>query len=269
MTRNREDLIRELSADLGPGAAEHLLDRLVSHTVPEPSAQETDVLIARLRPLLPRHQVRRFRPDGLTQDPGAILLAHLAAQTRLFRPVWWLGSLLLVLAGLILAEPLASGGLSLAVLAPVLVMAGLAYGFRTIRGGALELELACPVTPVQMILSRLLILLGYDFLLGVLAGLTIGAPGLLLLSWTACLLLFTGLMLALTLCLGTTAAVVGALSLWGLQLLLVERGLSLFTLPGAGLWMPMQVGAMALGLILVALSVLSDRLQLMMGRGVS
>lgn len=261
--------MREWSADLEPGEAERLIDRLAAHAVPEPSAQETEALIARLRPLVPRRRASRFRPAGMTAEPESILLAHLTAQARLFRPVWWLSSLLLVLGGLALAGPLSDLGLSLAVLAPVLVMAGLAYGFRTIRGGALELELSCPVTPVQMILSRLLVLLGYNFLLGLLAVLTLGAPGLLLLSWTACLFLFTGLMLSLTLYMGTTAAVVGSLTLWGLQLLMADVGLSLFALPGSRFWLPMQFSALALGLLLVGLAVLSGRLQLLMGRGVS
>lgn len=250
--RHLEELARELEHELLPHQTADLLVRLEAHPIPEPDAAETAVLIDRLRPLVPRRRRERFRTHGLTREPLGVMLIRLAAQARLFGPVWWLGSLACVLLGVALAPYLQQVDLSLAALAPLLVITGVAYGFRSLQGAALELELACPVTPAQAMLGRILIMNAYYLALGVgMSLLSGGKVGGLLLSWTAMLCLFTGLMLTLTLRFGPVGAAAAALALWGLQLPLLGLEVGLFTADFTPLWWKAQVGALALGAVLI------------------
>jgi hypothetical protein len=264
MPHRRTDLLDELSGELDPTEAEALFARLEAHAVPEPTTAETDALIDRLRPLTPRPRPRRFREVGLTREPLALFLA---TQAHHFRPAWWLASLAFVLMGLAAQGVLAARGLSVAVIAPALVIGGVAYAFRSLRGAALELELACPVTPAQVTLSRILVPLGYYLLLGALPALSAGEGGRLLLSWTAALFLFTGLFLTLTLYMGPLAASVVALVAWGALIGLHLHGLSPFSLAPNPLWTPMQVGALVAGLLLLLHALAPGRIYRLLERG--
>ena len=277
---------------LTPAEAEAVLARLATHLVPLPTAADTEALIDRLRPLLPQPAPRRFRDFGLSREPVALLLR---AQLQHFRPAWWLASLAFVLLGLLAGPSLAARGLSPAVLAPPLVIGGVLYGFRSLRGAALEIELSCPVTPAQVALGRMLVPLLYYLVLGAvailpvpgLAGALSGAvlPGQalvagstqgavpaptgvfpepayaqLFLGWTAALLLFAGLMLTLTLYVGTATAAGLATVLWGLLCALHTVRLSPFALPAGPRWTPVQLALLALGLLLLATGLYRRRL---------
>lgn len=264
MKRRWTDLIQELDGELDPRDAEALLTRLDGHAVPGPSAADTDALIDRLRPLTPRPRPRRFRETGLTREPLALFLA---TQVHHFRPVWWLASLAFVLLGLAAQPALAREGLSVAALAPALVIGGVAYAFRSLKGTALELELACPVTPAQVSLSRILVPLLYYLLLGALPALAGGEAGRLLLTWTATLLLFTGLMLSLTLYLGSLAASLAALVLWSILGSMHILWVSPFNLEGNPFWLPMQVVALLAGAALLLHALAPGRVYRLIERG--
>lgn len=260
----RTDLIAELAGELEKAEAEALLARLEALADPQPTLAETNALIDRLRPLTPRPRPRRFREQGLTREP----LAHfLAAQAHHFRPVWWLASLAFVLLGLAVQGELAAQGLSVAALAPVLVIGGVVYAFRSLRGAALELELACPVTPTQVTLSRILLPLGYYLVLGTLPALAAGEGGRLLLSWTAALFLFTGLILTLTLYMGSLSAGVLSLVIWGVLIALHVQGLSPFAVDPGPFWAPLQFGALVTGLLLLLHALSPGRLYRLIEKG--
>lgn len=267
MTRDRQDLMDELRPEMGPDEAQRLADRLAAHQAPELPRGATLALINRLRPLVPRPRPARFRQSGLTRQPALMLLVHLHGQARLFRPIWWLGSALMMAVSLLLAPVLAQEGLTLAAAAPPLVIAGMVYGFRSLRGSTLELELSCPITPGQVVLGRILILTLYCGTLGALAIFLSGGSGHLFFSWVTALIFFTGLMLTLTAYVGTATAVVGALLLWCFQLPLARYGYSLFAAPDLPLWLPMQVGALALGVALLLPGLSSNRLFHLIERG--
>lgn len=257
------DIARDIDHQLPVETVDTMLNRLDRFAVPEPGPAETEALIAHLRPLMPQPSAptaARFRDVALVEPRSSMLMA-LLPQVRLFRPIWWLGSLLAVLLSLGLAGPLAAEGIPLTAVAPLLIIAGVAYAFGSLRGGALELELSCPITPAQAALGRMLVVLSYCLALGALAALVHGGPALpLLLGWSASLFFFAGLMLALTLFTGTNGAAALSLLVWGAQLLFRETRLTLYAQPGAPGWVQVQLAALAVGVLLLPAALARSRL---------
>jgi hypothetical protein len=257
------DIARDIDNQIAGETVDSMLNRLDRFAVPEPGQAETEALIAYLRPLMPKPSpapTARFR-DVALMEPRSSMLRALVPQVRLFRPVWWLGSLLVVLMSLGLAEPLAAEGIPLSALAPLLIIAGVGYAFGSLRGGALELELSCPITPAQAALGRMLVVLGYGLALGAATALVYGGPALpLLLGWCASLLFFAGLMLALTVFTGTSGAAALSLLVWGAQLLFRETRLTLFVQPDAPGWLHVQLVALAAGGLLLPFALFRSRL---------
>lgn len=272
MKRSTEEVAHDLDGQIASAVLAPVLDRLDDWAVPEPGPAETEALIASLRPLLPapaqqKRPTARFRDTAL-EAPRASILRALLPQLHVFHPAWWAGSLLAVLLCLALAAPLAAQSVPVSALAPVLVIAGLICSFQTLRGSALELELSCPITPAQAILSRMLVVLGYNLVLGCLAALFYGGPVLMmLLAWCASVLLFAGLVLGLTMYTDTTTAAVIATGVWVAQLLLRQTRLTLYSLPDSGGWVPLQLAALAAGLVVLALTLTGPGLYWLIGRG--
>lgn len=268
MKRPASEIAEELCDQIDPQEAAEVLGRLDLFMAPELPTQATEALISRLRPLVPRPRPRRFRAYGLDREPVLSLLHYLTTQARLFPWYWWLLSLGAVLAGLLAESFLAEYSLSLSAAAPLLVIGGVLTGFRFLKGGALLIELSCPVTPVQIILSRLIVMLGYYLVLGAGLAMFSGSGALkLLLAWCAALFLFTGLMLLLTTLAGTAPAAIAALCLWGAQVLMRDKGLSLFMPSDAAAWLPLQLTAALLGAVLLLLALTGPSLARLTGRG--
>jgi len=87
---------------------------------------------------------------------------------------------------------------------PFLAYLGTSIAFRGTTARALECELVCPPSPVQLALARLVVVLGYDVALGLALSLALWVGGTeqvaaLMLSWFMPLLLVAGLALALSL----------------------------------------------------------------------
>lgn len=255
MKRHADEIGADIDRKIPPETLERMLTRLDRFAVPEPGPAETEALIARLRPLMPQPAQAsspRFRDVALA-PPRASMLRALLPQVRLFRPVWWAGSLGAVLLSLLLAGPLSAEGIPLSALAPLLIIAGIAYGFASLRGAALELEISCPVTPAQAALGRMLVVLSYCLALGAATALAYQGPVVpLFLSWCAGLSFFAGLVLLLTLVTGTSGAIALSLLVWATQLSLRKHWTTLFADPGAPGWAPVQVAALALGVVMLA-----------------
>lgn len=255
MKRRAAEIAHELDDHFRPDEVEGLLNRLAAYQAPEPSPGETERLLAHLRPLVPRHQPRRFREVGMTAQPVSVFVEYLLSQRMHFRPVWWLLSLLIVALGFVVEPILADGGIPLSALAPVLAIGSVAYGFRSLKGAALEIELSCPVTPAQIFLSRLLVIMSYYLVLGAgLAAVAGGSSVRLLFGWSAALVLFTGLMLILTVHLGMAMGTILTLLLWVGQLMVRTHQFSLFAWPGGAGWLTTQMIALAAGLGLLVIT---------------
>lgn len=255
MRRPVDGIATDLGERIPRDVLVHIADRLDEYVIPEPGPDETAALLAAI---LPRFAAQRKRPvrfrDSALEPPRATILRALIPQLRTFHPAWWVGSLLTLVACLALSKQLGAAAVTPAILAPPLVVTGIACGLRTLRGGALEMELSCPVTPIQAILSRMLVVLVYLVGLGFcVAFLGVGSSASLLLAWCASLLLFAGLMLFLTMRVDSTMAGVVSAMLWAVQLLFRQTRLTLFSLPGTAGWVQLQIGALVCGLALLAL----------------
>jgi hypothetical protein len=255
----------EIRPTISEAELDALLERLEVWSAPAPSPERTEALIERLRPLVPVAPAPRFRTVGLSREPLLTFLGSLPLQARLLGWPWWAGAALALPVGYLLAEPLRDAGLSPAAIAPPLVVLGLLWVLRPMRGAALQIELTAPVSPAQVLLGRLLLTTGTHLGIGALLWLLLGAPGALLLPWAAALFLFSGLTLLLTLWAGTVTALVSATALWALQLLNSDRGLALFGAPWATN-QGVQSGALLLGLILMAVAIGLAPLQRLTGR---
>ena len=250
MKRQAGEIAQDIDRQIPEETLEHMMARLDRFAVPEPGPAETEALIAHLRPLMPPPApaaAPRFRDVALA-PPRPSMLRTLLPQIRLFHPVWWLGSLGAVLVALLVAGPLAAEGIPLSSLSPLLIIAGIAYGFASLRGAALELELSCPITPAQATLGRILVVLGYCLGLGALVALAYRGPAVpLFLAWCAALVFFAGLVLALSLVTGTGGAIALSLLVWAAQLLLRKSWPTLFTAPSSPGWMTIQTAALLAG----------------------
>jgi hypothetical protein len=222
---DREILIKDLleihgragedESPVTPDELDAVLAALDTYAAPEPPAAATAALIERLRAYVPApapsRRRRRFRDEGLARSPWAVMGGLFMAQARLFHAAWWLLTLLLALAWPYAATQV---GAPLALLAPPLVVAGVAYAFREAGTPAAEIELSCPVRPAHLALVRVLLVMGWVTALG-LVGLAGGsADAATLTTWAAGMLLFGGATLVLTLWAGPWGALGLGLVAW-------------------------------------------------------
>jgi hypothetical protein len=183
--------------------------RLSEWQAPRPSPADTQRLLVQLARALPALSPVRQAIRAHRQRQGAgvrWLLATARIQVSLFGPAFWLVSALVTLlgAGVVLSKVLPDQGLLLRASGPFLAYLGTSIAFRGTTARALECELVCPPSPVQLALARLVVVLGYDVALGLALSLVLWVGGTeqvaaLMLSWFMPLLLVAGLALALSL----------------------------------------------------------------------
>jgi hypothetical protein len=198
----------EERADLLP-----TLHRLSEWQAPRADPADTHRLLARLTTELPqpspvRQAIREHRHTGI-----AFLLATARAQVSLFGLGFWLVSALVTLigAGVVLSKVIPNQELVLRASGPLLAYLGTTIAFRGSGLRVMELELVCLPSPLQLVLARLVIVLGYDVGLGLALSLALWAGGTeqvlaLTLSWLMPLLLVAGLALLLSLRISIQAA---------------------------------------------------------------
>jgi hypothetical protein len=170
-----------------------------------PTRGERDRLVAALARHLPRPSAARAAVAARHRSPWAELtsLVRMAlAQATILRAGFWVGSAAVMLVGVLLAANVAAPdrALVLELAGPLLAYLGTALGFRGASIGVLEFELACPVSPRQLTVARLLVIVGYQALVGLALSSPLPAWGLrVTLLWLAPLLVATGLTLLLSL----------------------------------------------------------------------
>jgi hypothetical protein len=165
------EALQELDLDLEEARSlAPLLMQLKEWQAPIPTVAETEELVSALLPGLlqpsPVRRARRVRRRGLLSDLGGILeLAR--TQVSILRPSFWLLSALVTLMGALLVLSRAGSDQALLLLAigPLWSYLGTVSVFRSAELNVLELELACPPSPRQLMLARLVVMLGYDLLL--------------------------------------------------------------------------------------------------------
>ena len=175
---------------------------------PIPTPAESEQLSKDLMLSIPARSSIRHALNGSRRGMWhklVFLLKLVRSQVSLLRPSFWLISALIVLLGclLILNETNLSQAVVLQIVGPLLCYLGATSAFRGLELNTLELELACPPSPRQLTIARLVIILSYDIILGLTASLLLlsqAGDGLMMLSllWLAPLLLVYGLTLLLS-----------------------------------------------------------------------
>ncbi|MHB8598058.1 MAG: hypothetical protein ACYDER_14740 [Ktedonobacteraceae bacterium] len=143
------------------------LHRLSEWQAPQPSPADTRHLLVRLTTELPspspvRLAIREYQQRRHTSV--FLLLATARAQVSLFGMGFWLVSALVTLVGavVVLSKVLPDQVLVLRLSGPLLAYLGTIVAFRGRGARVLELELVCLPSPLQLVIARLVIVLGYD-----------------------------------------------------------------------------------------------------------
>ena len=203
-----------------------------------------------------RQSIRQHRQRQRTSV--SFLLATARVQVSLFGPSFWLGSALVTVIGavVVLSKILLDQELVLRASGSLLAYLGTLVAFRGRGAQVLELELVCPPSPLQLVLARLVILLGYDVGLGLALSLLLWAGDTehvlaLTLSWFMPLLLVAGVALVLSLWLSLPLA--GSLAYGSWLLLLLMNATSTSHLLALIPYTEPLLGAVGIGLMAFAL----------------
>jgi hypothetical protein len=155
-------------------------------------------------------------------NPLARAWTLLRAQTLVVRRDIWTASALVMSIGYVVAliGGVGRGGGIIEALAPLLAASGVAMIYGPDNDPSLELALATPTSPRQVLLARLVLVYGYDLFLALAAtvGLLIFVPpallGEIIMNWLGPMTFLSALALVLSLCTSTGNAVTVAFILW-------------------------------------------------------
>jgi hypothetical protein len=164
----------KLIEDLGsPEAADELLpvvDALGAWPVPAPSPIDTARLIARLRSELPRTSPRSARLRSALHSNWAWLIVR--SQLRVVRTEIWAASALVMIVGagvtLLMAYLRNPETLPFVLVAPVVAAVGTAFIYGPGSDPTMEIEWTTPTSPRLLLLARLMLVFGFDLILGLL-----------------------------------------------------------------------------------------------------
>jgi hypothetical protein len=154
-------------------------------------------------------------------------------QARLVQASTWLASALVMALGWVVAassQEVASAVLVLQLVAPVVAAWGVSVMYGPETDPFLEVVLATPASPRLLLLARLTVVFGYDFVLALLATLGLTALGdgggvwSLTLDWLGPMLFLSTLALVLAQRLGPSGAMSLALLLWWARVGLAANG---------------------------------------------
>ena len=231
--------------------------RSASPPAEAPSGEE---MLGRIRERLDGRRSPRLSVDGMR-----LLHQVLAAQVPLLRERLWIGSALVMALGSVVSASLRSAtgaGLVIALVAPVLAGLGVAVTHGPECDPRLELVLVTGTPPRVVMLARLLLVVGYDLALALVASGVVAAGGrssigliTLVDLWLGPMLLLASLSLVVSMRAGAGAGVSVTMALWALRVLAASDGDGLLGKRLAAvvkdLWSTSWVGV-ASGLVLVA-----------------
>lgn len=217
------------------------------YTVPQPSPLDTARLLSAVRAHVSLPPKTRFRSSLVSAASSPQLLDIIRPQICLLRAPFWVGSAVVVLLGVFLTSQLPQAELvPLLLLAPLMAALGVAYAFRNVDERVLELEMTCPMSWPQLSLARLIIILGYDSALLLLASfltarfLPQSSLFQLIISWMAPLLIWATISLFTSLRFGYYVGVMSSFGTWVGQILIG------ITFPQLNLW---SISHTTLGLV--------------------
>ena len=160
-----------------------------------------------------------------TSHPLQAMWQILRLQLPILHKEIWPASLIIILIGYIASLLVGKEGIFL-VIAPIMAASSIAILFGTEHDPATELSLSTPVSPVVILLARLVLVFSFNFALACAASIAIviTLPGLslgeLILSWLAPMSLLSSLALLISIQFRSETALITAYSLWLIKVFL-------------------------------------------------
>ena len=222
-----EDLLARLHEDTGSAeeAAQLLpvVHKLQEEKGPTPTIQDTARLSESLR------RVLRARKKNSTAERFYLGWLVICSQLRVVQNEIWVASGIVMGMGILvtLAYSLSNAAdvtLPFVLIAPIAAAAGIAFLYGPMVDPALEIELTLPISPRQILVARLVLIFGFDLILGL-----VGSTALSLLradvlfwplisAWLAPMTFLASLaFLLITLTLDSGVSLLACLGLWFLQ----------------------------------------------------
>ena len=165
---NDQGLQKKLAEDLGSAeAAESLFpiaQLLKEMPAPQPTAQDTAILLAKLDHALPRALPTN---GNLWKLKLQWVYWLLRAQMRVVRTEIWLGSAFVMALGVLVTLAVDLQALPFVLIAPMVAAVGVTFLYGPANDPALEIELATAVSPRMLLLARMAVLFGIDLGLGI------------------------------------------------------------------------------------------------------
>jgi len=222
-----------------------LINVLESYTLSEPQRENRDRLLDSIIPYLPKSNIYR-------QDLKS-WLRLIRSQWVMFETSFWVAGLLVLLLGFFMSflEGREMLPLLLLVLSPLLSASSVVYVFRPETRTLNELEILTATHPVELLIARLTMVLGFNVLIAFALMLAIHLEGTqimlgrLVLAWLGPLLTLSGLALYITLRWGVLVGVVLPLGLWGGLVMLGWREALLRSMEGMNpvSWLTLMIGS--------------------------
>jgi hypothetical protein len=257
-----EDSLRELGETEGEVAGTlPILLSIAAQSVPLPARGETEVLLTNLQKAFDSTTNQAVRAPGTISILASELTTVLSvarAQLMVFPAAFWFASGIVMLGGVFLVgmglDP--SRILAFYLVGPLLAYLGMRSAFQGTSFGVLELELACPTNPRQLTVARLVVMLGYQVLTGVLLSAPLwlsGSQAILSLTstWLAPLLLASGLTLVVSLRVSMPRAATLVYAAWTVIVLAAWR----LRGPDISVGIPLDAAVAAGGLIFTAATI--------------
>lgn len=233
---NRREILRELDEASDQNGLNDVFDKLDSYAVAGPRPADTALLIARLKPVLAQETTEAERQQfkaaliATRQRSGLPLILQLVGPQSALMSRWFVALTLALFSVGVALTDIFAGTLAkyLVTVSPLLGLMTLFYQYRAQVYKVEEMEAACRYSPAQIATARIVVVLGYNILLGTAATLAEWYYNAvvwgLVLNWLAPLLLILGIALFTSLKLGITGGCLAAGAVWVAQISLAEGG---------------------------------------------
>ncbi len=213
-----------------------LLKQLQNEELPIPTSVQTNQLINTLLPELPPPSAWQQWQTAITNNWLWLLLQ---SQLRIVRQTIWAASAFVITIGVIVSvlwQNSAMGdGFPFILLAPVVAAIGIATLYND-NDHVWELEMTTAVSPRLLLLTRLLLVFGFDLILALSGSLILAfilpyvTLSALITTWLAPMTFLTAVAFLITILTGATEiGILVSMTLWGVQILRLIGGSTLLT----------------------------------------
>ncbi|WP_088832448.1 hypothetical protein [Paenibacillus tyrfis] len=194
-----------------------------------PSDEQTKALLARLTPQAAEPERPRFADRLPHAEPGSAplwvaLIRFIAPQVRLFSKAFWIVSAVIMIFGALAMPLVGRNGINSFVFVSSFVAGiGVFYALRSYGTPMSKLEATFPVSPVEMMMGRLGIIILYDMILALAASVLLSLTGqsgplfAFIIGWLAPLCFCTALAFAAIVRFGPRIGAVLSLAVWMAQ----------------------------------------------------